>query len=65
MSLGRVIRNEFATCKLCGKYVTKRTLLSDGYVWKCECGWSQRVWSCSKEYFEALKKHLSEASNEK
>lgn len=66
MSLSQVIKNEYATCKACGKYVTKRTLLRDGYVWQCECGWTQRIWSCSKEYYKALEKHLnSEASNEK
>lgn len=50
----RIILNEYHTCKACGSKTQSRSLCEGGFIWQCKCGCTQRVWSCSKAYTEAL-----------
>lgn len=53
------IQNDFHVCRLCGATVQHRVLRPQGYEWICKCGCAQRVWTCSKEYQEALEQVLA------
>ncbi len=55
----RSIMNEYHTCKVCGSKTQNRFLCDGGYVWQCKCGCTKRVWSCSKDYTDALNYVLS------
>ena len=55
----RIILNEYHTCKACGSTTKNRFLCEGGYIWQCKCGCAQRVWSCSKDYTDALNYVLS------
>lgn len=59
VNLESLIKSESHVCKLCGSQTKTRWLCDGGYIWRCNCGCTQRVWTCSKDYQQALEKFLA------